>query len=108
LKENVVHDTPETSPDSPIQFDIRSFYYRRFTRILPSYLFSLFIYCFILFPNGLYPRSYVQSDFLQWIFKQIIPNETMIPTNNSFGAILQNILFVNYLSPFGGTMGWVK
>lgn len=88
-------------------FDLRTFYYRRVTRMLPSYLLAIYFHCGLLFPGGIqHSMSVVRSDGFRNFIDRVLPDLKDAPNNCTPGHLWTNLTWTNHLMPFGGCMGW--
>jgi peptidoglycan/LPS O-acetylase OafA/YrhL len=99
--------SPSSSSSSVWRFDLATCYYRRVTRMLPSYWLALTLYCGALFPHGYeYSLSLLRSEGLASFYSRVLPGATEAPNHCNVGHLATNALFANHLMPFGGCMGW--
>lgn len=92
---------------SPWQFDLGTFYYRRVTRMLPSYILAVYFHCGLLFPGGVqHSMDLVRSDSFRNFLGRVLPGETHAPNSCTPAKLFTNFAWMNHLMPFGGCMGW--
>ena len=88
-------------------FDLGTFYYRRVTRMLPSYILAIYFHCGILFPNLIqHSMDVVRSDGFRNFIDRVLPDLKDAPNNCTPGYLFTNLTWTNHLMPFGGCCGW--
>ena len=92
---------------SPWTFDLSTFYYRRVTRMLPSYILAVYFHCGLLFPGGVqHSMSIVRSNSFRNFIERVLPGIENAPNSCTPAKLFTNFTWMNHLMPFGGCMGW--
>jgi peptidoglycan/LPS O-acetylase OafA/YrhL len=83
-------------------FSVFSFWWRRFSRLIPVYAFALLFYCYLFHPYQ-YDRSLMRSENLLWFMDLVSKEEKGAGANCNL--IQFNFMHLNHLLPFGGCLG---
>jgi len=92
------------APRSLWQFDLGAFYYRRVTRMVPSYVLAIWFHCGLLFP-GLVQHSMdlVRSNNFRNFIDRVLPGIKDAPNNCTPEKLWTNLTWTSHLMPFGGS-----
>ena len=103
----IAGNTMISSASSIWKFDLKGFYYRRVTRMLPSYLLAIYLHCGLLFPNQIqHSMSLVRSEGFVRFMQRVLPGIENAPNSCTAEKLWTNLTWMNHLMPFGGCMGW--
>ena len=110
LRQQKDHSTAADSTDSPHHFTVSGFWYRRFTRFLPSWLLTYAVHHLLLFPEVSMTRSALRNQLWVQLFSTMPLADQRadghIPSMCANPAFLPlQLTLLVHLLPFGGCQG---